>query len=171
VTKLLHVIVACSENRAIGRNGQNPWQVPEDMTFFHAETAGQICVMGRICFENWPRAGRVGRRPVVIARKALPVRPGQTPPVVVDSLAGALDQAEKMPGEIYICGGQRIYEEALALPRPLRLHLTLIHAHIEGDRFFPDWRQGPWRELQRRDSSDQNYRYTFYTLERPEGTR
>jgi dihydrofolate reductase len=41
-----------------------------------------------------------------------------------------------------------------------------VHALVEGDRFFPEWRHIPWRETSRRESADQNFRYTFYTLER-----
>ena len=78
----------------------------------------------------------------------------------------ALTVAETLPGEIYICGGQRIYEETLALGRPMRLHLTLIHAEVPGDTFFPEWRHIPWRELARRESGDGIFRYTFLTLER-----
>ncbi len=74
--------------------------------------------------------------------------------------------AEEIPGEIYICGGERIYAETLALPRPMRLHLTLVHAEIPGDTFFPEWRHLAWRELNRRESADENFRYTFHTLER-----
>src|SRR3954463_7303447 len=54
--KLLHLIVACAENRVIGRDGKLPWHIPEDLKFFHDETAGQICVLGRVCFETWPAA-------------------------------------------------------------------------------------------------------------------
>jgi dihydrofolate reductase len=43
--------------------------------------------------------------------------------------------------------------------------LTLVHAEVPGDTYFPEWRHLPWRELQRRESSDANYRYTFQTLE------
>jgi dihydrofolate reductase len=48
----------------------------------------------------------------------------------------------------------------------MRLHLTLVHAEVPGDRFFPEWRHLAWREVSRRDSSDANYSYTFLTLER-----
>jgi len=71
-----------------------------------------------------------------------------------------------MPGEIYVNGGERIFEEVLALDRPIRLRLTLIHAEVQGDRLFPEWRNLAWREVARRDSSDENFRYTFLTLER-----
>lgn len=163
--KPLNVIVACAENRVIGRDGRQPWRLPKDAAFFHAQTAGQIVVLGRICFETWPAATRDGRRPVVVTSRQELARPGVA---VAPSLPAALELAERLPGEIYICGGQRIYEETLALPpaRPLRLYLTLIHAEIPGDRFFPDWRHQTWTESSRRESADRNFRYTFLTLDR-----
>jgi dihydrofolate reductase len=161
--KLLHLVVACSENRVIGRDGRLPWRIPEDWKFFHDETAGKICVLGRICFETWPRAAADGRQPVVITRNRSLERPGVR---VAAGLDEALAIAESLPGEVCICGGQRIYDETLALHRPMRLHLTLIHAEIPGDTFFPEWRHLAWREISRRESGDENYRFTFLTLER-----
>ena len=68
-----------------------------------------------------------------------------------------------------ICGGERIYAETLALAeatgRAMILHLTLIHAEIEGDTFMPEWRHLAWRETARRESADANFRYTFFTLQ------
>lgn len=162
--KLLHLQVACSENRVIGRDGRLPWHIPEDKKFYHDQTAGQIVVLGRVCFETWPRVTLDGRTPVVLTSQAALARPGVQ---VARTLAAALAVAEQLPGEIHICGGQRIYEETLALDRPMRLHLTLVHAEIEGDTYFPEWRHLAWRELDRRNSSDANYRYTFFTLDRP----
>jgi dihydrofolate reductase len=163
MSKLLHLIVACAENRAIGRDGKLPWRIPEDLAYFHAETAGQICVLGRICFETWPRATLDGRHPIVISRHSALARPGVD---VVPSLAAALARAEELPGDIFICGGERIYAETLAMPRPMRLHLTLVHAEIAGDTFMPEWRHLAWREVSRRESADANFRYTFSTLDR-----
>lgn len=162
--KLLHLQVACAENRVIGREGRLPWRIPEDLQFFHDQTAGQIVVLGRVCFETWPRVLLDGRKPVVITRNT---RLANDQVHVAASLAKALATAEDLPGEIHICGGERIYAETLALDRPMRLHLTLVHAEVPGDTFFPEWRHLAWRETSRRDSADANYRYTFYTLERP----
>lgn len=159
----LHLIVACSENRVIGRAGRLPWRIPEDLAYFHAETAGQICVLGRICYETWPRVAAEGRRPVVVSSQSALARPGVH---VAPSLPTALTVADTLPGDIFVCGGQRIFEEALTLDRPLILHLTLIHAEIPGDTFFPEWRHLAWREVSRRESADENYRYTFLVLER-----
>jgi dihydrofolate reductase len=159
----LHLIVSCSENRVIGRDGHLPWRIPEDWEFFQRQTRGQVAVMGRVCFDTWPGAQQDGRRAVVVTAHPLPAGARAQ---AVDSFPEALQAAESLPGEIYICGGQRIYEEAFALPRSLILHLTLVHAEVEGDRFFPEWRRLPWREVRRREGADANFRYTFLTLER-----
>lgn len=161
--KLLHLQVACAANRVIGRDGKLPWRIPEDLQFFHDQTAGNIVVLGRVCYETWPRVRLDGRRPVVITRNRALASDGVH---VAGSLAEALAIAETLPGEIHICGGERIYAETLALDRPMRLHLTLVHAEVEGDTFMPEWRHLAWRESSRRESADANFRYTFFTLER-----
>lgn len=161
--KLLHLIVACAENRVIGRERKLPWHIPEDLQFFHDQTAGQVVVLGRVCFESWPRAARDGRRPIVVTRNRALAREGVH---VAASLADALALADTLPGEIYLCGGERIYAEALALDRPMRLHLTLVHAEVPGDTFMPEWRHLAWKEISRRESADANFRFTFFTLER-----
>jgi dihydrofolate reductase len=161
--KLLHLQVACAENRVIGRDGKLPWRIPEDLKFFHDQTAGQVVVLGRICFQTWPRVRADGRRPVVVTSNPALAGDGVH---AAPSLSEALAIAESLPGEIHICGGERIYAEALSLPRPMRLHLTLVHAEVPGDTFMPEWRNYPWRELDRRESADANYRYTFFTLEK-----
>lgn len=161
--KLLNLIVACAENRVIGRGGKLPWRIPEDARFFHEETAGKICVLGRVCFETWPRATLDGRRCVVLSRHTALARENV---FVVPDLAAALARAEALPGEIYICGGEKIYAESLALQRPMRLHLTLVHAEVPGDTFMPEWRHLAWREVSRRESADANFRYTFSNLDR-----
>lgn len=172
--KLLHLIVACAENRVIGRDGRLPWCIPEDARFLHDQTAGQICVMGRTCYDSWTRVHEDGRRAIVLTNHPLappgPAPAGTAPnrmaPVAVVTLAEALDAAETLPGEIYICGGQRLYEETLTLNRDMRLHLTLVHATVPGDRYFPEWRHLTWREVARRESADAHFRYTFFTLDR-----
>ena len=160
--KILNLIVACSENRVIGREGKLPWRIPEDLAFFNAQTAGHVIVLGRVCFETWPGARQDGRRCVVVTRNSALASDGV---MTAPSLESALAIAESLPGEIYVAGGERIFREALALKRPLRLHLTQVHAEVPGDRYFPEWRHLPWKLVQSRESHDENYRFTFSTWE------
>lgn len=159
--KPIQLIVACAENRIIGRDGRLPFDIPEDKAWFHAKTAGQTVVLGRICFETWPKVLADGRQPVVItSNQALASDRVRVAASVPEALAIARD----LPGDILVCGGQRIYEETL--PIADRLLLTLVHADVPGDTWFPEWRHLAWRETWRRESRDANYRYTFSILER-----
>ncbi|MEI6106102.1 MAG: dihydrofolate reductase [Opitutae bacterium] len=174
VSKPITLIVACAENRIIGRAGRLPFHIPEDMKWFHEKTAGQTVVLGRICFETWPKVLTDGRRPVVITSQPDRVLSGAeqsdrptgraVTPLTAANVPAALVLAQTLPGEIMICGGQRIYEETL--PFADRIMLTLVHAEVPGDTWFPEWRHQPWRETWKRESADANYRYTFSILER-----
>ncbi len=181
--KLLNLIVACAENRVIGRAGRLPWHIPEDARFLRQQTAGQICILGRVSYDTWPAVHADGRRPIVLTNHPLDSPPGTNrqhpgvteaavaavnphPGIAAGTLAEALAVADSLPGAVYICGGQRVYEEALRLDRPMRLHLTLVHAAPPGDTFLPEWQHLPWRTISRRESADSNFRYTFFTLER-----
>jgi len=159
--KPLQLIVACTENRVIGRDRKLPFDIPEDKTWFHEKTAGQTVVLGRVCFETWPKVLADGRQPVVITRD----RPLASSRVrVAANVTDALAIAQTLPDEIMICGGQRIYEETL--PIADRILLTLVHTELPGDTYFPEWRHLAWRETWKRESRDANYRYTFSILER-----
>jgi dihydrofolate reductase len=160
---MINLMVACAENRVMGRKDRLPWRIPEDLRIFHEETAGKTIILGRICYQTWPRALEDGRRLIVVSSDPSLERDNVR---VVRSVPQALEVAEGMHGEIYVNGGERIFAEILALDRPMRLHLTLVHADVPGDRYFPEWRNLEWREVARRESSDANYRYTFFTLER-----
>ena len=160
-----HLIVSCSENGVIGRDRKLPWSIPEDQKFFQQQTAGQVVVMGRVCFETWPRATLDGRKSVLVSRQPWE-EPARMPERTAPSFPAALEDASKLPGEIYICGGERIYREAIVHPDADLLYLTLVHVNIPGDTFFPNWKELFPREVTRRESADTNYRYTFLTLGR-----
>jgi dihydrofolate reductase len=161
MSKPIQLIVASAENRVIGRAGRLPFDIPEDKEWFHDQTANQVVVLGRICFETWPRVQLDGRRPVVITRnRAL----ASDTVRVAGNVTEALAIAQELPGEIMICGGQRIYEETLPLAD--RLLLTLVHASVIGDTYFPDWRHLAWKETWRKEGADAKYAYTFSILDR-----
>ena len=163
VTKPLNIIVACAENRVIGRDGHLPWRIAEDWKFFKGQTANSTVILGRISFQSWKSILDDDRRAIVLTRNTSLANDRVR---VADSLTNGILQAEQLSAEIYICGGQRIFEEAIQLPQVERLYLTLIHADVEGDRYFPPWKQAFPRIIEQREGADENYRYTFYTLGR-----
>jgi len=161
MTKPINLIVACTENRVIGYQGRLPFNIPEDKIWFHEKTAGKIIALGRRSFESWRKVMTDGRTPVVITSDTSIASPGVH---VAATVSEALAIAQRLPGEIMVCGGQRIYEETLPLAE--RVYLTLVHTELPGDRWFPEWRNQPWHEAYKRESHDENFRYTFSILEK-----
>jgi dihydrofolate reductase len=135
---MISIIVAMSTNRVIGADGELPWKISDDLKRFKALTMGKPIVMGRL---TWESIGRPlpGRQNIVITRQAGLVAEGCD---VVASPAAALEIASDAK-EIMIIGGSQIYE--LFLPKAARLHVTQVHAEIDGDAFFPPINEAEWR--------------------------
>ncbi len=165
----LSLIAAVASNRVIGRQGRLVFRSAEDRAWLERHTAGKTLLLGRNCYQAWPGAGAERRRPIVLTSHPegiaqLPQPPGVTAPLTAPNVPAALALARDLPGEIMVCGGQRIYEETLPLAD--RLYLTLVEAEPEGDRWFPEWRQLSWQETFRQEAAERGVRYTFQILER-----
>ena len=155
---MLNVIVACGRERVIGKNGRLPWKIREDWEYFLEVTKTGTLVMGRRCFAEM-RPNTRDRNVIALSRNPNVDFPGARK---ASSLQEALGIAEKGDGDIWICGGRKLYEEALPLAD--RLYLTFIDADFEGDVFFPPWEEIFTEEISRRESIDAGYRLTFLTL-------
>lgn len=141
----LCLIVAQAENRAIGKDNQMPWHLPEDLQYFKRVTLGKPVIMGRKTFESIGRA-LPGRTNIVITRQTDWQATGVT---AATSLEAAIEMAaSEAPEEIMIIGGAQIYQESLPLAE--RVYLTQIHAGFDGDAFFPELDDG-WQETSRTD--------------------
>jgi dihydrofolate reductase len=158
----LVLVVALADNRVIGRDGNLPWHLPDDLRRFKSLTMGRPMLMGRRTFDSIGRA-LPGRRSLVLTH-----RPADLPPGVeaVDSLAAALAACKGEP-ELCVIGGAGVFRQALPLAN--RLELTLVHAVIEGDVLFPEYDASQWREVARHEHpADERHRWpmSFVTLER-----
>ena len=142
---MINLIVACGRDRVIGKAGRLPWRIREDWEYFLNKTRQGTLIMGRRCYNEMGKH-LIDRKVIALSRN-----PEQSFEHArkADSLPAALESARSDEGEIWICGGQAIYEEALPLAD--RLYLTLIDAKYEGDVFFPAWEQRFPCELSRRE--------------------
>lgn len=136
------LIAALDRRRAIGRAGEMPWHLPDDLRRFKALTLGKPVLMGR---KTALAIGRAlpGRTNLVLTRGDRAPFAGQT---VVHSLDAAIARAGN--AELCVIGGAEVY--ALALPRATRLCLTEIDAETpDADTFFPAFDRAAWREVAR----------------------
>jgi len=155
--KPLALVVAVADNGAIGKDGQLPWRIPEDLKHFKNVTMNHAVIMGRKTFDS---IGKVlpGRRFVIVTRQS-----GLTIPdaEVASSLEEAIAVARKTDDEPRIIGGAEIYKAAL--PLVTKIFLTEVHRDVDGDAFFQLDRSG-FREVERRKGEAEGVE--FVTLER-----
>ena len=142
---MLSLIAAVAQNRAIGKNNQLLWHLPEDMRYFRETTRGKTVIMGRKTWESLPAAVRPlpGRRNIVVTRDRHYAAAGA---LLVHSLDEAIGTAGN-EGETFIIGGAELYNQALPLAQ--RLYLTEVAQVYEGDVFFPEISATDWQEISR----------------------
>ncbi|HKL24553.1 MAG TPA: dihydrofolate reductase [Candidatus Nanoarchaeia archaeon] len=94
---------------------------------------------------------------------------------VTDSLENSLEIANtKKPNskidnsEVYIMGGNKVYESFLS--QADRLELTLIHSKKQGDTYFPKIDSNEWKEVSKKgpfqDKEGTGEKYSFVSYER-----
>nr|AIA12513.1 Dihydrofolate reductase [uncultured bacterium] len=168
---IISAIVAVAENRVIGRKGDLPWHLPDDLKFFQRTTLGHHVIMGRKNWDSIPLKYRPlkDRVNVVITRQE---RFDAFGAVVVGSLQEALALARhEGENEAFIIGGGQIFAEAFRMGTIDRIYMTRIHAQVEGDVFFPPL-VGDWKEVWHEDhaaDARHTYAFTFLRLERSVG--
>jgi len=159
---MISLIVAVSANGVIGRGGELPWHLSDDLKRFKQLTLGRPIVMGRKTFESIGRA-LPGRQNIVLTRQS---EFAADECDVVSSIDAAI-AASGDAGEIVVIGGSEIYK--LFLPLAERIYMTRVHIDVDGEVRFPELDDELWQESEREnhDADDLNeYEFTTSVLER-----
>lgn len=132
-------IVAAGNNGAIGRDGDLPWHIAEDMRRFKSLTMGHPVIMGRRTWESLPKRPLPGRRNIVVSRNPdFRAEGAETAPSVEAAIA--LCAADEIP---FIIGGGEIY--AAAFPLLTEILMTRVDTSVEdADTFFPTVTTDEW---------------------------
>jgi dihydrofolate reductase len=140
----LGMIWAQDRARGIGRDGDLPWHLPEDMAHFRETTRGRPVIMGRLQWESLPERFRPlpGRENVVLTRNPGYEAPGA---LVVTDLDVALEHVRGQ--DAWVVGGGQVYE--LAMPHADVLVVTTIDTLTEADTFAPEIDEDEWRAVHR----------------------
>jgi len=134
----LTLIAALAANRTIGRDGDLPWRLPDDLKRFKRLTVGNIVLMGR---KTWVSLGRPlpDRDNWVLSRDPTFKPEGAT---VFATLDQALNAAQGRA--LMVIGGAELYRQTL--PLASRLELTEVQAEVDGDTWFPAIDRADWIE-------------------------
>uniref|UniRef100_H0XQ29 Dihydrofolate reductase n=1 Tax=Otolemur garnettii TaxID=30611 RepID=H0XQ29_OTOGA len=147
----LNCIIAVSQNRGIGKNGDLPWPpLRNEFNYFQRMTTTSsvegkqnLVIMGRKTWFSIPEKNRPlkDRINIVLSRELKESSQG------AHFLAKSLDDALKHIEEpelankvdmVWIVGGSSVYKEAMNQPGHVKLFVTRIMQDFECDTFFPE---------------------------------
>lgn len=160
------MIAAAAENRALGKDNQLVWHLPNDFKRFKNLTTGHYIIMGRKTFESFPKP-LPNRTHVIITRQKNYQAEGC---IVVDSIEKAIESCPENE-DAFVIGGGEIYNLAIAFAD--KIELTVVHHNFEADAFFPEIKPEDWElinsDFQAKDEKHL-YDYTFETYIRKQKT-
>lgn len=168
---IISIIVAVSDNLAIGRAGDMPWHLKADLKYFKTTTSGNSVIMGRKTWESLGCRPLPNRQNIVVSRtltesntqnaQSVNAVPAAT---FVSSLEAALEAATSH--EVFIMGGGEIYRQAM--PFAERLYITHIHTVVEdADTFFPAidhtmWQRIDNNNIEQDEASQLSFEFALY---------
>ena len=161
---IISIIAAVAENNVIGANGNLPFKQKDDLLRFKFLTTNNVVIMGRKTFESIGKP-LPNRTNIVISHNAQTRQMLRLQGVVTFArLSAAIKYVEKIyTCNCYIIGGGQVYKQAL--PFVDRLHITKIHATLQGDVKFPGIDTSVWQPLCRsfrhKADGDNEHDFTF----------
>lgn len=144
------IIAALNNKRVIGKDGNIPWHISEDLKRFKNLTTGSTVLMGRKTFESIGKSLPNRRNVIISSRKISEVE-------TFHSLGEAFE-ALKNEEKVFIIGGGEIYQQTIK--EVDGLFLTIVENEVDGDSYFPPFEHllGTIYHLEKEEKHDG---YTF----------
>lgn len=144
---MLASIVAISQNNCIGKDGDLPWHIPEDLKHFKDITNGHTVIMGRKTWESIPEKFRPlkNRENIIITRNEDYDVPDGVK--IFTSFERAVEHCRNKYA--FVIGGASLYN--LAMDFVDTLYITHVDREVDGDTFFPEIDLDVWKETERDD--------------------
>jgi dihydrofolate reductase len=166
----ISIIAAIDSKSGIGKDHKIPWHITEDLVRLKNLTIGHVTILGRSSFESmlgyYEKSGRQTmsqRTHIVITRDSNYVVEEKYG-LAVNSIEEAIRIAkEKEKEEIFIIGGQQIFDQTIGIAG--RLYLTIVQDDFECDTFFPDYANFT-KVISEENREEDGLKYKFITLEK-----
>ena len=154
---MLSIIVAISENNAIGKAGDLLCYLPDDLKHFKALTTGATVVMGKKTFFSLPRRPLPNRRNIVLTRDLSFTHENTEVAHSIEELQSMITADEK----VFIIGGGEVYRQFMPLVDVLEI-THIHHTWEDADTFFPEIDPAIWQcTNQEHHDTDEKHSYPF----------
>ncbi len=155
---IISLIAAVDKAGGIGKDGDLPWHLSDDLKNFKKLTMGHHMLMGRKTYASI--AGKLkGRKLIVLSRDE---SFSSEEAIVARTLEEGLRVAEEAgEEELFVIGGEEIFEKAL--PKAEYLYLTRVDTISETDTKFPVINEKEWLQIGSAESFEANEKneYSF----------
>lgn len=176
------VIAAACKNNGIGYLNALPWKLKKEMDYFERMTTTctdpahrNVVIMGRKTWSSIPPKYRPlkNRTNVVLSRTVSTIEDRESVDHIFSSLPDALEGVSQLrnKGQVWVIGGQSIYEEAIRLQQCKRIYLTRIKKEYECDTFFPEIDENTYKltrdpEVPDEEQEEDGVKYDYTVYER-----
>ncbi|MBE5964024.1 MAG: dihydrofolate reductase [Lachnospiraceae bacterium] len=153
----MNILVTTDSKWAIGKNGKQFVNIPENDKLIRQETEGKVVVMGRLAYALFENAFSLGKRKLIVLTNDKKFDKKNVQCVYsVDELLEELKQYNSE--DIFIVGGASVFEQLL--DKCDVVHLTKINYSYEADKYFPNLDENAaWKITNRSDEK------TYFDLE------
>jgi dihydrofolate reductase len=180
------IVAVSGQKRGIGMGNKLPWVIPGDMKHFQTLTTStnntnklNVLIMGKRTWLSIPPKYRPlkNRINLILSRDEEfvdDVNDLEDPMIVAaSSMAMAskwIDENREKVEQVFVIGGQQIYEEAINGGWCNKIYLTQLHKEFECDTFFPELVLDQWTMVDEGPVIVENQTpYQFRTLARVRG--
>lgn len=141
------IIAAMTKKQGIGFQNQLPWKrFKKDLEFFKRNTIQQTIIMGRKTWDSLNCRPLPNRHNIVLTRDWQNLEKSNNQIAFVSSLEQALNRAKTE--EIFVIGGQKLYENTIHHPSCQRLLITHANIDLPSDTYFPNIHQQDYQETE-----------------------
>jgi dihydrofolate reductase len=158
---MIRLIAAIDRQHGIGKNGGQPWFIPDDTAYFSEQTKshGGVVLVGSTTFKTF-KGPLAERHNYVLTRSETPIEDAE----IVHDLAKFLSDFKS--SDVWIIGGAQLYQQIMDQHQADELYLTVIDADFGCDVFFPNYKDSYKLVTQSEPREQNGFRYYFATYQR-----
>ena len=160
----INLIVAASNNGAIGINNELLWHLPNDLKMFKNLTTRKVIIMGRKTFESIGKALPNRLNVVVTSNPNFTAKDC----IISESLEHAIDLVKNIDGldETFIIGGGMIYKQALEMDIVDEIYYTKVNCVVEDADTFFEFDRDKWKLIDTDYNLKDDKHFTDYAFEK-----
>jgi dihydrofolate reductase len=159
---LIIIVAAMTRNHVIGKDNRIPWHIDEETRHYRNLVEGKTLLMGRATFDLMKHPYAHGHDIVVTHSKI-----NHKAADVCGSVDEALKKAKEYGPDVFVIGGQSIYEQTIGIADMILL--SYIKKDYEGNKFFPEFSKAEWREASVEEFTD--FTYAVYIRKKKLGSQ